>query len=74
MNRLGKVLHLSSSKSLILRTKIKVKSQTVVLDNRLNQVGRVYDVFGPVANPYISIRPSIKNPERYVGHILYIKD
>jgi len=74
LKRLGKALHLSSNKNLILRTKIKVIPQTVVVDNCLNPVGKTYDVFGPVANPYLSIKPSVKNPEKYVGHVLYVMD
>ena len=72
MKRLGKVLHLSGNKNLILRTRIKIKPQTIVLDNRLNQIGKIYDAFGPVTNPYVSIKPSVKNPEKYVGRVLYL--
>ena len=71
MNRLGKVLHLSSSKNLILRTKNKVQAKTPVLDEELHQVGIIFDVFGPVNNPYVSIKPTVNNAERYVGHFLY---
>ena len=71
MNRLGRVLHLSNNKHLILRTKIKVKAKTVVLNEGLNQVGLIFDIFGPVGNPYVSIKPTVDNPERYVGRFLY---
>jgi len=72
LKRLGKVLHLSSNRNLILRTGIKVDPQTIVLDNHLNQIGKVNDVFGPVASPYISIKPLVRIPEKYVGNILYV--
>ena len=71
MNRLGKVLHLSSNKNLILRTKTNVKTKTAVLNDELNQVGMVFDVFGPVNNPYVSIKSTVDNPEKYVGRFLY---
>ena len=72
MKRLGKVLHLSSNKNLILRTKLKIRPQTIVLDNQLNHIGKINDIFGPVTNPYLSIIPSVKNPKKYVGQILYL--
>ncbi|WP_049923259.1 H/ACA ribonucleoprotein complex subunit GAR1 [Halopiger djelfimassiliensis] len=30
---------------------------TVVLDDSLEEVGRVVDVFGPVAEPYLAVTP-----------------
>ncbi len=73
MKRLGKVLHLSSNKNLILKTSRPLKPQTTVLDNQLRPVGAIYDVFGPVADPYVAIKPTVKNPEQYVGRFLYLK-
>jgi len=71
LNRLGRVLHLSNNRHLVLRTKVKVKTKSPVLDEKLTQVGLIFDVFGPIDNPYVSIRPTVSNPERYVGHFLY---
>ncbi len=73
MKRLGKVLHLSSNKNLILKTSLPLKPQTLVLDNQLTPVGTIYDVFGPVSDPYVAIKPTVKNPEQYVGRFLYLK-
>jgi rRNA processing protein Gar1 len=72
MNRLGVVLHLSGSKKLILQTKTKIKTGVQVFDEGLKPVGIILDVFGPVENPYISIKPSIEQPEQYVGRPLYL--
>ena len=72
MKRLGKVLHLSNNKNLVLKTKLKLKTQTVVLDSTLTPIGKIQDVFGPVADPYVSIKPVVKNPKRYVGRVLYL--
>ncbi|MFH0848688.1 MAG: Gar1/Naf1 family protein [archaeon] len=75
MRRLGKVLHLSSSRSLILKTK---DGETTVgwkvLDSKLREVGRVYEMFGPVASPYVSVKPTISDPSSLVGKVLYIAD
>jgi len=72
LKRLGKVLHLSNSRKLILRTKVKVKTGTEALGAKKKSIGTIFDIFGPVTNPYISIKPSISNPERYIGRTLYI--
>ncbi|MEE8570837.1 MAG: Gar1/Naf1 family protein [Candidatus Bathyarchaeia archaeon] len=72
MNRLGKVIHLSSNKNLILRSKLTLKLRTTVVDNRLSPIGKIHDVFGPVTSPYVSIKPSVKNPKKYVGRVLYL--
>jgi rRNA processing protein Gar1 len=72
LKRLGKVLHLSSNKNLILKTRLNLKPQTTVLDSQLTPVGKILDVFGPVVDPYASIKPSVKNPKKYVGRVLYL--
>jgi rRNA processing protein Gar1 len=41
------------------------------IDENLKPVGTVTDVFGPLANPYVAIRPSIDQPNSYVQHVLY---
>jgi rRNA processing protein Gar1 len=71
LNRLGKVSHLSNNKNLILRTTCKVKPRTPVLNEELRQIGIIFDIFGPVQNPYVSIKPTINNAEQYVGRFLY---
>ncbi len=75
MRRLGKVLHVSGSRCLILKTKdgeISVGSK--VLDSKLREVGRVFDVFGPVSSPYVSVRPRNPDPSSLVGKALYVAD
>lgn len=74
LRRIGKVLHLSSSRSLILKTEKQVNVGSRVLDSRLKEVGRVHDMFGPVASPYISVRPTVADPSSLVGKILYVAD
>ena len=71
MNRLGEVLHLSTNKNLILRTNSKVKTKIPVFNEELHQIGIIYDVFGPVNKPYVSIKPTINNSKQYKGHFLY---
>jgi len=72
VNRLGVASHVSGSRKLILRTKIKVRTGMQVYDEELKSVGKIVDVFGPVKNPYVSIAPVVDGLERYVGRSLYV--
>jgi RNA-binding protein len=76
MRRLGKVLHVSKRGSLILRTDKTPPTgpKALVLDKEANRIGTVLDVFGPVNNPYVSIRlyEGI-DAQRLVGQPLYLR-
>ncbi|MDI6888627.1 MAG: Gar1/Naf1 family protein [Methanocellales archaeon] len=76
MKRLGVVLHPSSHKGLIVRSQFEKglpKINSVVVTERMEKIGEVYDVFGPVKRPYISVRlygasraHALKNQRVYV--------
>ncbi len=75
MKRLGKVLHVSKRGFLIVRTDKSppVGERSVVMDKKAEKVGTIADVFGPVNNPYVSVKPVIKDDiSRLVGQILYL--
>jgi rRNA processing protein Gar1 len=76
LKRLGKILHLSKSRSLILKleTGSLPRLRTKIFDNKLRQVGFVFDAFGPVANPYVSIKPTVSEPSALVGRVVYASD
>ncbi|RJS90407.1 H/ACA RNA-protein complex protein Gar1 [Candidatus Bathyarchaeota archaeon] len=72
--RIGVVSHLSfSSGNLILKAEWEPKIGEPVYDWKKRKIGRVFDLFGPVASPFISVHPTVENPERYVGKPLYVK-
>jgi rRNA processing protein Gar1 len=71
LQRLGNVLHVSSSRNLILRTKITPKIGLKVVDENLNPIGKVLEVFGPVPTPYVSVKPSNPKSDTKIGSILY---
>ncbi|HUK28610.1 MAG TPA: Gar1/Naf1 family protein [Candidatus Acidoferrales bacterium] len=76
MRRLGKILHVSITRSLIVKCDESrfVKLGTRTCDSKLKEIGRVQDLFGPIATPYISIRPTTPSPSKYVGRIAYSLD
>jgi RNA-binding protein len=47
---------------------------TTVVDQNLDAVGRVVDVFGPVARPYLAVSPNSEvHLPRLVGQTLYVR-
>lgn len=71
--KIGVPSHISkSSRNLILKAERKARIGMPVLDRAGRRIGFIYDLFGPVSNPYIAVRPTVENPERYVEEPLYI--
>jgi len=71
LQRIGRVMHVSNSKNLILRAETLTGLGTRVADSELKEVGRVVDLFGPVDKPYVAVKLNVKDPSKYVGQILY---
>ena len=72
-NRVGTISHVSSSSgNLILKGECQVKIGEPISDSRGKHIGQVFDVFGPVEAPFISVKTRIKDPERLVGKDLYL--
>ena len=71
-SRIGTVMHISrSSGNLILESSRNAKIGETVTDSKGKRVGVVFDVFGPVDNPYSAVRTRIKNPEHLIGAELF---
>jgi len=73
LRRLGKALHLSKSRALIVKLDAPkfLRPGKTACDSKLKNVGVVTDIIGPVSGPYVSIRPSVAKPESIVGKTLY---
>jgi RNA-binding protein len=73
LQRLGKILHFSKSRSLIVKCDETgfVKIGTRTCDSKLKEIGKVQDLFGPVSAPYLAIRPATPSPAKFVGRIAY---
>jgi RNA-binding protein len=72
LQRMGKVLSVTPSSSLIVKTESPPKLGCEVVDERLNVVGKVFDVIGPVSSPYAVIKPKVKNPATLLNRPLYL--
>ncbi len=85
MKILGTVLHTSSHKNLIVRgdktnqtgNKKLFRINTLVFDRRKTKIGKVNDVFGPVDQPYFSVRVlknvAGENLRGFKGKHVYVK-
>jgi RNA-binding protein len=73
LQRLGRVLHLSPSRKLIARAEREAKIGAKVFDKELRLVGIIHDIFGPTSRPYLSIKPAVEDPNRYLRRVLYLK-
>ena len=71
MQRIGCVVHISSNGNIILKADNVPRIGDQAIDENLKAVGTVFDVFGPVSSPYVAVRPSADDAERFVQHILY---
>lgn len=72
LQRLGKVMSVTPSRNLVVKTEKAPKIGSAVVDENLKVIGKVFDVIGPVSSPYAVIRPTIKEPERLSNKQLYL--
>jgi len=74
LKRLGKILHLSKSRSLIVKlaSEPSIDVGSKVLDSKLREVGVIQDIFGPVTSPYVAIKPMVPDPSHLAGKIVYV--
>jgi len=81
LKRLGTALHVVQNK-LIVQSEQIVGSETNiprtnswVVDQKRTQVGKVFDIFGPINHPYIIVRPNRGvDAAAHVGKKLYIDE
>ena len=72
MQRLGKVLHVTPSQNIVVRTEKTPKIGSAVINEKLKIVGKIFDVIGPVSLPYAIVKPAIKEPEKLTDKQLYL--
>ncbi|MDY6864373.1 MAG: Gar1/Naf1 family protein [Halobacteriota archaeon] len=76
MKKLGRVVHITGQGKILLRGKLQedyrgdpiraVSIGSTVVTKRMEEIGSVYDLFGPVKQPYISIKPITGLSEREI--------
>jgi RNA-binding protein len=71
LHRIGRILHVSNTKNMILKAENIPRIGDNVADENLKPVGTVFDVFGPTTSPYVAVKPHIRNPEQLTNQVLY---
>jgi len=72
LQRLGRVLHISPSRNIIIKIENLPRIGETVVDENLKTVGKIFDLFGPVTSPYVAIRPTTLKLEELANKTLYI--
>ncbi len=72
MQRLGRVVSVTPSQNLVVKTEKTPKIGSSVVDESLKTVGRVFDIIGPVTSPYAIVKPTIRGPEKLTSKQLYL--
>lgn len=72
MERIGRVLHIASDKNIILKAETHAKIGDEVVDENLKYVGRIFDIFGSVSSPYVSVKSNADDLQSFVNRTLYV--
>ncbi|MHA1895131.1 MAG: H/ACA ribonucleoprotein complex subunit GAR1, partial [Candidatus Helarchaeota archaeon] len=76
MKKLGKVLHVSAQNRIIVKSEKNVSDIGAdVINKELKIIGKIFDIFGSIKSPYISIIPETSKILNAIkeGEILYLK-
>jgi rRNA processing protein Gar1 len=74
MHRLGTVENISYNGTLIVKARFTPKKGSMVEDRKMNDIGVITRIFGPVKTPFVSIRPIDKSALlSLIGSEVYIK-
>ena len=72
LQRLGRVLNVTPSQNVVVKTDKPPKIGLTVVDENLKVVGKIFDIIGPVSAPYAVVKPAIKEPEKLTNKQLYM--
>lgn len=72
MQRIGRALHVSPNKNIILKAENLPKIGDRVVDESLKPVGTVFDIFGPVSFPYVVVKPHVGEMPYLINRVLYV--
>lgn len=74
--KLGKTLHISSSRNLILKVEIAPPLGALVLTGDAREVGHVVDIFGPKGGPFVAVKSPSDQVflQSLVGRVLFYRE
>jgi len=56
---------------MILKAESLPRIRDRVVDEKLKPVGTVFDIFGPVSSPYVSVKPEMDDLHSLANRVLY---
>jgi len=73
LRRLGKPLHITPRGNAIIQVNFAPRIGSKVVTKEMKEVGQVFDVFGPVKSPYVSVKLNVEpsSAENLVNEVLY---
>jgi rRNA processing protein Gar1 len=74
MRSLGHVENIAYDGSVLVRAAFAPRRGTVVVDRRKRPIGRIVKVFGPVKEPFATVRPDGKPALALVGSEVFIEE
>jgi RNA-binding protein len=72
LQRLGKVLHVTPSQNIVVKTEKLPKLGSTVVNEKLETVGKVFDLIGPTSSPYVIVKPSARKPDVQTNNQIYL--
>ena len=72
LQRLGRVLNVTPSQNIVVKTENTHKIGSAVVDENLKIIGKIFDIIGPVSSPYAVVKPAIREPEKLSDKQLYL--
>ncbi|NPA22721.1 MAG: H/ACA RNA-protein complex protein Gar1 [Crenarchaeota archaeon] len=76
MRKIGEALHVSHDKKLVLKLSTLPPLYITVYDYSMRRLGVLYDIIGPVRQPFGLVKPDktvIENPESIKGRPVYVR-
>lgn len=72
LKKIGNISHMSKSGFIVVKAKNVPKIGSEVCNRKLEKIGHVYDIIGPVNSPFILIRPRDKNVFKRMEDELFV--
>jgi RNA-binding protein len=72
LQRLGRVINVTPSQNLVIKVEKAPKIGAAVIDESLKNIGKVFDIIGPMTSPYAVVRPTVREIEKLAGKQLYL--
>jgi len=56
----------------VVKAEVTPRIGEKVVDQKLKQIGKISDIFGPVSKPFVTIKSITENPASLVNQSLYV--